>query len=195
MVSLIAATDLRVGGLLALRWGALNLDVGSLEVRESVYGGTFQLPKTQRALRTILLGPHIVKALVAHRDRVARREAVDLVFGNRKGGPLRESKVLTKRRWRKTARCLAPSNRPRPAGSWRRRKWAVCTTATIAWPRSHSRQGRRFPPAHISPGCRVVRASSALRRLVVCCARCEVAPGRADPRRGRACRSPCPRRR
>lgn len=97
MVSLIAATGLRVGELLALRWGALNLGGGSLQVRESVYEGKFQLPKTQRALRTIPLGPHTVKALAAHRDRVARRESVDLVFGNGKGEPLRESKVLTKR--------------------------------------------------------------------------------------------------
>jgi integrase len=96
MVSLIAATGLRVGELLGLRWGALNLEIGSLAVRESVYEGKFQSPKTQRAFRTIPLGPHAVKALVAHRDRVARQGPADLVFGNRKGGPLRESKVLTK---------------------------------------------------------------------------------------------------
>jgi integrase len=49
MVSLIAATGLRVGELLGLRWGALNLEIGSLAVRESVYEGKFQSPKTQRA--------------------------------------------------------------------------------------------------------------------------------------------------
>ena len=72
------------------------MEIGSLAVRESVYEGKFQSPKTQRAFRTIPLGPHAVKALVAHRDRVARQGPADLVFGNRKGGPLRESKVLTK---------------------------------------------------------------------------------------------------
>jgi integrase len=96
MVSLIAATGLRVGELLGLRWGALNLEIASLAVRESVYEGTFQSPKTQRALRTIPLGSHAVKALIAHRGRVARHGPGDLVFGNRKGGPLRESKVLRK---------------------------------------------------------------------------------------------------
>lgn len=96
MVSLIAATGLRVGELLAVRWGALDLEVGSLAVRESVCEGKFQGPKTQRALRTIPLGPHAAKALKAHRERVARQADADLVFGNRKGGPLRESKVLTK---------------------------------------------------------------------------------------------------
>ena len=96
MLSLIAATGLRIGELLALRWRVLDLEHGTLAVRESLFEGKFQSPKTQRAFRTIPLGPHAVKALVAHRDRVARQGPADLVFGNRKGGPLRESKVLTK---------------------------------------------------------------------------------------------------
>lgn len=63
-------------------------------MRESVFEGTFQSPKTQRAIRTIPLGPHAVRALVAHQGRVARLDPSDLVFGNRSGGALRESKVL-----------------------------------------------------------------------------------------------------
>ena len=77
MVSLIAATGLRVGELLALRWGAIDLEIGTLAVRESVYEGTFQTPKTQRAMRTIPLGPHIVKALTSHRRSGRRREPRD----------------------------------------------------------------------------------------------------------------------
>ena len=60
MVSLIAATGLRIGELLALRWSALDLDTGTLAGRESVFEGKFQSPKTQRALRTIPLGPRAV---------------------------------------------------------------------------------------------------------------------------------------
>jgi integrase len=60
MVQIIAATGLRVGELLALRCGALDLDVGTLTVRESVYEGTFQAPKTDRAMRTIPLGRHAI---------------------------------------------------------------------------------------------------------------------------------------
>jgi len=37
-----------VGELLALRWGALDLDIGTLTVRESVYEGQHQGPKTER---------------------------------------------------------------------------------------------------------------------------------------------------
>jgi integrase len=94
MVSLIAATGLRIGELLALRWAALDLDGGTLAVRESVFEGKFQLPKTHKAMRTIPLGPHVVNALAAHRARATRTAAGDLVFGNRKGDPLRESKLL-----------------------------------------------------------------------------------------------------
>jgi len=94
MVSLIAATGLRIGELLALRWSALDLDAGTLTVRESVFEGTFQLPKTPRAQRTIPLGPRAVKALLDHRQHRSRREPNDLVFGNRNGEPLRESKLL-----------------------------------------------------------------------------------------------------
>ena len=96
MVRLIAATGLRIGELLAVRWGAVDLEVGSLSVRESVFEGKFQLPKTQRAQRTIPLGPQVVAAITAHREQCIRRGANDLVFGNRKGGALRESKLLTK---------------------------------------------------------------------------------------------------
>jgi integrase len=96
MVSLIAATGLRIGELLALRWSALDLGGGSLTVRESVFEGKFQRPKTQKAARTIPLGRHAVKALSEHRARTSPKAAEGLVFANGKGGPLRESKLLTK---------------------------------------------------------------------------------------------------
>ena len=95
MVSLIAATGLRIGELLALRWRALDLELGTLAVRESVFEGQFQPPKTQKAVRTLPLGPHAIAALTAHRQRVTRQAPADLVFGNRKGDPLRESKLLS----------------------------------------------------------------------------------------------------
>jgi site-specific recombinase XerC len=43
MVTLIAATGLRIGELLAMRWRALDLDLGTLTVRESVFEGQFQI--------------------------------------------------------------------------------------------------------------------------------------------------------
>lgn len=96
MVQLIAATGLRIGELLALRWSALDLDTGTLAVRESVFEGKFQLPKTTRAVRTIPLGSHVVAALTRHREGSSRIASNDLVFGNRRGEAFRESKLLTR---------------------------------------------------------------------------------------------------
>jgi integrase len=96
MVSLIAATGLRIGELLALRWKSLDLEIGTLSVRESVFEGKFQSPKTQKSRRTIPLGPHAIAWLREHRLRAKRTAAHDLVFGNRSGRPTRESKLLQK---------------------------------------------------------------------------------------------------
>jgi len=94
MVELIAATGLRIGELLAIRWRALDLEVGTLTVRESVYEGKFQRPKTSKSRRTIPLGPHMIASLKAHRDRSARKGDDDLVFPNKSGAPMRESRLL-----------------------------------------------------------------------------------------------------
>jgi integrase len=82
-----------VGELLALRWGALDLDIGTLTVRESVYEGQHQGPKRERARRTIPVGSH---AVAAQRGRTPKHDAEDLVFANRKGLPFRESKLFTR---------------------------------------------------------------------------------------------------
>ena len=95
MLSLIAATGLRIGELLALRWRTLDLERGTLAVRESVFEGKFQAPKTRKARRTIPLGPNAIAALKAHRERTTTTAPADLVFATRKGTPMRESKILT----------------------------------------------------------------------------------------------------
>jgi integrase len=94
MVGLIAATGLRIGELLGLRWRSLDLEVGTLAVRESVYEGKLQRPKTQKSRRTIPLGPHAIASLSAHRDRSTRKGRDELVFPNKSGEPLRESRLL-----------------------------------------------------------------------------------------------------
>lgn len=96
MVELIAATGLRIGELLALRWSAIDLETGTLAVRESVFEGMFQAPKTARAVRTIPLGSYAIGTLAQHRRAAKRSQPSDLVFGNGKGEPMRESKLLTR---------------------------------------------------------------------------------------------------
>jgi integrase len=94
MARLIALTGLRIGELLAVRWRCLDLEIGTLSVRESVYEGKFQSPKTRKSRRTIPLGPQSILWLREHRLRATRIAADDLLFGNRSGKPLRESKLL-----------------------------------------------------------------------------------------------------
>ena len=74
---------------------ALDLEIGTLTVRESVFEGKVQRPKTQRALRTIPLGPHAVQALKEHRAAIDAQGRRRFRVPNRKGDPLRESKLLT----------------------------------------------------------------------------------------------------
>ena len=96
MVSLIAATGLRIGELLALRWSALDLDGrhaggarigvrGQVPAAEDAAGGADDSARAacNRGARGRISA------------RVARERLTDLVFGNRKGDPLRESKLLT----------------------------------------------------------------------------------------------------
>ena len=86
--------DLRVGDLLALRWGALDLALGNVgRTRVGVRG---QVPGAENATGDTDDSPRAVKVLTEHREQVSRHEPGDLVFGNRKGEPFRESKLLTR---------------------------------------------------------------------------------------------------
>ena len=96
MVSMIAATGLRIGELLALRWSSLDLEARTLAVPNQCSRVSSRCRKRKRAQRTIPLGPRAVKVLRQHRDRSSRTEPGNLVFINRKGQPFRESKLLTR---------------------------------------------------------------------------------------------------
>ena len=53
---LLVLTGLRIGELLALRWGNVDLNVRAIRVCETVYDGHFDQPKTKRSARTIPIG-------------------------------------------------------------------------------------------------------------------------------------------
>lgn len=53
---LLALTGLRIGELLALRWRDVDLEIGCVRVRQTVYEGRFDDPKTRRSRRTVPLG-------------------------------------------------------------------------------------------------------------------------------------------
>jgi integrase len=95
MVMLAALTGLRVGELLALRWRMIDLTAGTIRISESVFHGQVQLPKSERSIRTIPIGPQTRVLLKEHRTRFAPNwSEEDLLFPNQLGGPHRESNLL-----------------------------------------------------------------------------------------------------
>lgn len=88
IVLLAVMTGLRIGEILALRWGRINLVAGTLRVEETCYKGTFGTPKTRASRREVPLTLAVVQALQAH--RVSCRDTADdaLVFATRQGTPL-----------------------------------------------------------------------------------------------------------
>jgi integrase len=96
IVLLAVMTGLRIGEILALRWGRINLAVGTLRVEETCYKGTFGTPKTRASRRELPLAPTVVQALQAY--RISCRNGADgaLVFATRKGTPL-DAKNLRRR--------------------------------------------------------------------------------------------------
>lgn len=88
IVLLATMTGLRIGEILALRWGRVNLAHGTLRVEETCYYGRFGTPKTKASRREVPLPSTVVEALLAHRSRSRNASAEALVFCTRQGMPL-----------------------------------------------------------------------------------------------------------
>jgi integrase len=91
---LLVLTGLRVGELLALRWGSVDLKARMLRVCETVYDGHFDKPKTKRSARTIPTGTETAEIFAGIRP--ATVEANALVFATREGLPLHRWNLLRK---------------------------------------------------------------------------------------------------
>lgn len=97
---------LRQGEILGLAWSAIDLEAGTLTVRQALQrvGGSLKLvePKTKKSKRTIAISPLTVSALRAQRvrqleDRLlagAEWQETGLVFTSRLGTPLEPSNVV-----------------------------------------------------------------------------------------------------
>ena len=94
IVLVAVLTGLRRGELFALRWGAVNLDKGVLEVRESVYNGQFSTPKTHSSVRQIPLSSVLAELLRNQKRQAASAGPDDLVFSTRKRTPLQPENIL-----------------------------------------------------------------------------------------------------
>lgn len=94
------STGLRRGELLALKWKNIDLEEGTLQVKENLVitknGAVFQEPKTKTSKRVINLPPHVVTELRKHKKAQAEErlrlggqyEDNDLVFCRKDGKPL-----------------------------------------------------------------------------------------------------------
>jgi integrase len=95
LYALAITTGMRQGELLALRWTDVDLKAGTLAVRHTLQRRTPVLaePKTDRARRTLRLGPGAIEVLRDHRNRqhlkVGRSWTEEsYVFTSRSGTPL-----------------------------------------------------------------------------------------------------------
>ena len=93
-----AATSrrLRVGELLALRWGDIDWVAGTVNVERVLRETELEPPKCGTA-RQVRLAQHTRRSLLRHRASLDRREAGDLVFPNPRGGGFLDARPLRRR--------------------------------------------------------------------------------------------------
>ena len=82
-------TGLRQSELLALRWRDVDFEEQIIRVRSALdRHGNDVPPKTEHALRDVILIPALAEALREHREQSPFKEADDFVFASRVGTPL-----------------------------------------------------------------------------------------------------------
>jgi integrase len=92
-----AFTGLRMGELIALRWGDVDFETEALHVYGSYSLGTLTAPKSGLT-RTVPMAEQVRELLTAHQDRVSHGRS-DLVFGGERGEYLDGSAL--RRRYKK----------------------------------------------------------------------------------------------
>jgi integrase len=90
----LVLTGLRVGELLALRWGNVDVKAQMLRVCETVYEGHFDRPKTKRSVRTIPIGAETAAIFASLLPPNVNPNA--LVFATKEGLPLDRRNLLRK---------------------------------------------------------------------------------------------------
>ena len=87
MVILAACLGLRVGEILGLQWGDIDLLNGTLAVGRSVYQYHIGPAKTPYSEAALPLAPEIVSALGSWLSQASYRAEADFVFPSARGGP------------------------------------------------------------------------------------------------------------
>ena len=88
IIILATTTGLRIGEILALRWGRVDLLRRTLLVEETWYKGHFGTPKTRASRREVPLAPAVVRELKEHYLRSTDHSPRGLVFATPQGVPL-----------------------------------------------------------------------------------------------------------
>lgn len=91
---LLGSTGMRIGELLALRWRDVDLEAGLIRVRQTVYEGVFDDPKTKRSRRTVPVGKQGTEVL--KRRKPSQLDPDALVFSTHKGTPLSRRNLLNR---------------------------------------------------------------------------------------------------
>jgi integrase len=106
IVTLMIVGSLRIGEVTALRWGRIHPD--RIEVTERFYEGEFDDTKTDAGRRSVPLDSFgILRAVLdAAWQRSKFRKPEDLVFTNRRGGPVHRRNLL-RRQLKPTAKKLS----------------------------------------------------------------------------------------
>jgi integrase len=94
LLAVAVFTGLRQSELLGLQWQDVDLTGELLHVRRQLdRSGSYSLPKTPRALRTVVLMPSLASLLEQHRHDSAFRGPTDPVFATRTGRPMHHRNV------------------------------------------------------------------------------------------------------
>jgi integrase len=94
MVGLALLGGVRRGELFAFRWRDFDEGSRCLHVREAVYEGTFDTPKTDASARPIPLSDTALQLLQEWRNRAGRTAPDDLIFSTVSGKPISPNNVL-----------------------------------------------------------------------------------------------------
>ena len=97
LVGLAIVTGLRRGELFGLRWRDIDEGRSCFTIRQAVYEGVFDTPKTAASRRCMPLSPAALELIQDWRAVANRTTPEDLVFCTRTGKPISPNNVI--RRW------------------------------------------------------------------------------------------------
>jgi integrase len=92
VVFVAVLTGMRIGEILALRWGRVDLLKNVISVEES-FSGRFGPPKTKSSRRTVPISAALRSVLMAQHSRCKNTGEHDLVFATCKGTPLSDKNL------------------------------------------------------------------------------------------------------